>query len=67
MKHFARLQSKDDQPGIRTNTTICLGKIASYVNSQVTDSYIIVLLCAIVARFHPLFGLKCALNCSKLL
>ncbi|WAR19539.1 SCYL1-like protein [Mya arenaria] len=34
MKHFARLQAKDDQGGIRTNTTVCLGKIASYLNPQ---------------------------------
>ena len=27
MKHFARLQARDDQGPIRTNTTICLGKI----------------------------------------
>ncbi|XP_076442467.1 N-terminal kinase-like protein isoform X2 [Babylonia areolata] len=32
MKHFARLQSKDDQGGIRTNTTVCLGKIACHLN-----------------------------------
>ncbi|XP_072166845.1 N-terminal kinase-like protein [Diadema setosum] len=32
LKHFARLQAKDEQGGIRTNTTICLGKIASYLN-----------------------------------
>ena len=35
MKHFARLQSKDDQGGIRTNTTVCLGKIACFLNPQV--------------------------------
>ncbi|XP_060590266.1 N-terminal kinase-like protein, partial [Ruditapes philippinarum] len=34
MKHFARLQAKDDQGGIRTNTTVCLGKIGSYLNPQ---------------------------------
>ncbi|XP_052275886.1 N-terminal kinase-like protein isoform X2 [Dreissena polymorpha] len=34
MKHFARLQAKDDQGGIRTNTTVCLGKIASYLSPQ---------------------------------
>ena len=39
MKHFARLQSKDDQGGIRTNTTVCLGKIACYLNPQVSNSY----------------------------
>lgn len=66
LKHFARLQSKDDQVcayeclqgicpltlsgniiptwfhsclsqgGIRTNTTVCLGKIACYLNPQVS-------------------------------
>ncbi|XP_078672042.1 N-terminal kinase-like protein isoform X1 [Branchiostoma floridae x Branchiostoma belcheri] len=35
MKHFARLQSKDDQGGIRTNTTVCLGKIACHLNPQI--------------------------------
>ena len=35
MKHFARLQAKDEQGGIRTNTTVCLGKIACYLNPQV--------------------------------
>ncbi|KAL4238493.1 N-terminal kinase-like protein [Mactra antiquata] len=34
LKHFARLQAKDDQGGIRTNTTVCLGKIASHLNPQ---------------------------------
>ncbi|KAK0409570.1 hypothetical protein QR680_004628 [Steinernema hermaphroditum] len=32
MRHFARLQGSDDQPGIRTNVTICLGKIAGYLD-----------------------------------
>ncbi|KAM4018445.1 N-terminal kinase-like protein isoform 2-T2 [Anomaloglossus baeobatrachus] len=32
MKHFARLQARDDQGPIRCNTTVCLGKIASYLN-----------------------------------
>ncbi|XP_018409826.1 PREDICTED: N-terminal kinase-like protein [Nanorana parkeri] len=32
MKHFARLQARDDQGPIRCNTTVCLGKIASYFN-----------------------------------
>ncbi|XP_042202599.1 N-terminal kinase-like protein isoform X2 [Callorhinchus milii] len=32
MKHFARLQTKDDQGPIRCNTTVCLGKISSYLN-----------------------------------
>ncbi|XP_048449954.1 N-terminal kinase-like protein, partial [Rhincodon typus] len=33
MKHFARLQAKDDQGPIRCNTTVCLGKISSYLNA----------------------------------
>ncbi|XP_014787846.1 N-terminal kinase-like protein isoform X1 [Octopus bimaculoides] len=40
MKHFARLQSKDDQGGIRTNTTVCLGKIAGYLNPQIRQKII---------------------------
>ncbi|MFH4976625.1 hypothetical protein AB6A40_003334 [Gnathostoma spinigerum] len=32
MKYLARLQGCDDQPGIRTNTTICLGKIGCYID-----------------------------------
>ncbi|XP_023231416.1 N-terminal kinase-like protein [Centruroides sculpturatus] len=34
LKHFARLQSRDSQGGIRTNTTVCLGKIAIYLHPQ---------------------------------
>ncbi len=30
MKHFSRLL-RDEQAGIRTNTTVCLGKIAKYL------------------------------------
>ncbi|MCP9259363.1 N-terminal kinase-like protein [Dirofilaria immitis] len=32
MRHLARLQGTDDQPGIRTNATICLGKIGCYID-----------------------------------
>nr|CAB3265905.1 N-terminal kinase-like protein [Phallusia mammillata] len=32
MKHFARLQSRDDQGPIRTNTTVCLGKLTQHLN-----------------------------------
>uniref|UniRef100_A0A915D2F9 Uncharacterized protein n=1 Tax=Ditylenchus dipsaci TaxID=166011 RepID=A0A915D2F9_9BILA len=32
MKYLARLQGGDEQPGIRTNTTICLGKIGCYID-----------------------------------
>ena len=31
MKHFSRLL-RDEQPGIRTNTTVCLGKVARYLH-----------------------------------
>ncbi|XP_025409122.1 N-terminal kinase-like protein [Sipha flava] len=34
MRHFARLQMKDDQGSIRTNTTVCLGKIAQYLDPK---------------------------------
>ncbi|KAJ8337994.1 hypothetical protein SKAU_G00369600 [Synaphobranchus kaupii] len=33
MRHFARLQARDDQGPIRCNTTVCLGKIAPYLNT----------------------------------
>lgn len=33
MKHFSRLL-RDEQPGIRTNTTVCLGKIARHLHYQ---------------------------------
>uniref|UniRef100_A0ACB8G835 Uncharacterized protein n=2 Tax=Sphaerodactylus townsendi TaxID=933632 RepID=A0ACB8G835_9SAUR len=34
MKHFARLQARDDQGPIRCNTTVCLGKIGPYLNAS---------------------------------
>lgn len=37
MRHFARLQSRDEQGPIRCNTTVCLGKIASYLNAGVKN------------------------------
>lgn len=41
MKHFARLQSKDDQGGIRTNTTVCLGKIACHLHPGMRQKILI--------------------------
>ncbi|XP_005988943.1 N-terminal kinase-like protein [Latimeria chalumnae] len=41
MKHFARLQSKDDQGPIRCNTTVCLGKIAPYLNANTRQRILI--------------------------
>jgi SCY1-like protein 1 len=40
LKCFAKCQM-DEQPGIRTNTTICLGKIASHLNSKTRDKVLI--------------------------
>lgn len=41
LKHFARLQSKDGQGGIRTNTTVCLGKIAQHLHPQIRQKVLI--------------------------
>jgi len=37
MKHFSRLQTSDDQGVIRTNTIVCLGKIAGHLNPSVKE------------------------------
>jgi SCY1-like protein 1 len=34
LKYLAKTQT-DEQPGIRTNTTICLGKIAKHLGANV--------------------------------
>ena len=42
MKHFTKL-ARDEQGGIRTNTTVCLGKIARLIDhdlSWILDSFI---------------------------
>ncbi|CAG9565364.1 unnamed protein product [Danaus chrysippus] len=41
LRHFARLQSKDDQGGIRTNTTVCLGKIATHLHPQIRQKVLV--------------------------
>ncbi|XP_051505126.1 N-terminal kinase-like protein isoform X1 [Myxocyprinus asiaticus] len=41
MRHFARLQARDDQGPIRCNTTVCLGKIASYLNAGMRQRVLI--------------------------
>ncbi|XP_064483692.1 N-terminal kinase-like protein [Ornithodoros turicata] len=54
MKHFARLQVRDDQGGIRTNTTVCLGKIACYLDPQVRQKVLIVAFTRSMRDpFHP--------------
>jgi SCY1-like protein 1 len=37
MKQFSRLQTSDDQGVIRTNTIVCLGKIAAHLNPSVRN------------------------------
>jgi len=39
LKYLAKTQS-DEQPGIRTNTTICLGKIAKHLGINVFACFI---------------------------
>uniref|UniRef100_A0A1A8GCU6 N-terminal kinase-like protein n=1 Tax=Nothobranchius korthausae TaxID=1143690 RepID=A0A1A8GCU6_9TELE len=41
MRHFARLQARDEQGPIRCNTTVCLGKIASYLNAGTRERVLI--------------------------
>lgn len=51
MKHFARLL-RDEQPGIRTNTTVCLGKIARYLHYSTRQK---VLLAAFTGKLRDPF------------
>lgn len=39
LRYFAKLQM-DEEPGIRTNTTICLGKIAEYMDTPVNAPHL---------------------------
>ncbi|XP_067328646.1 N-terminal kinase-like protein [Anolis sagrei] len=41
MKHFARLQARDDQGPIRCNTTVCLGKIGPYLSANTRQNVLI--------------------------
>ncbi|XP_065339794.1 N-terminal kinase-like protein [Cloeon dipterum] len=41
LRQFARLQAKDDQGGIRTNTTVCLGKISPHLHPQIRQKVLI--------------------------
>ncbi|RWS10279.1 N-terminal kinase-like protein [Dinothrombium tinctorium] len=41
LKHFARLQSRDEEGGIRTNTTVCMGKIACHLHPQTRQTVLI--------------------------
>lgn len=35
LRYFAKLQSSDEHGGIRTNTTVCLGKVAQHLHPQI--------------------------------
>ncbi|XP_074603845.1 N-terminal kinase-like protein yata [Brevipalpus obovatus] len=41
LKHFGRLQMRDEESGIRTNTVVCLGKIARYLHPQIRQTVLI--------------------------
>lgn len=41
LKYFAKLQGKDENGGIRTNTTVCLGKIASHLHPQIRQKVLV--------------------------
>lgn len=41
LKHFNRLQTRDEEGGIRANTTVCLGKIAKHFSSQVQQTVLL--------------------------
>lgn len=58
LRHFARLQSRDDQGGIRTNTTVCLGKIAPHLHPQVKETQYQYLFYLLTERKHLLIELK---------
>ncbi|XP_031442957.1 N-terminal kinase-like protein isoform X2 [Clupea harengus] len=45
MRHFARLQARDEQGPIRCNTTVCLGKIAPYLNAGTRQRVLISAFC----------------------
>ena len=55
MKHFARLQARDDQGPIRTNTTVCLGKILKHLDKETKQK---------VSHIKLLNALKSMLKCS---
>ncbi|KAG4078021.1 hypothetical protein HA402_002072 [Bradysia odoriphaga] len=57
LRHFARLQAKDDQGGIRTNTTVCLGNIAKHLHPQVRQRVLVsAFMRAIKDTFPPARG-----------
>lgn len=41
IKHLTRLQSRDEEGGIRANTTICLGKIAKHLSVETRNTILL--------------------------
>lgn len=41
LKNFTRLQTRDEEGGIRANTTVCLGKIAKHLSTQTQQSILL--------------------------
>ncbi|KAK0164096.1 hypothetical protein PV328_002760 [Microctonus aethiopoides] len=41
LRYFAKLQASDEQGGIRTNTTVCLGKIAQHLHPQIRQKVLV--------------------------
>lgn len=41
LKHFTRLQTRDEEGGIRANTTVCLGKIAKHFSSHTQQTVLL--------------------------
>lgn len=41
MKHFTRLQTRDEEGGIRANTTVCMGKITKHLSTQTQQNVLL--------------------------
>ncbi|KAG9412567.1 hypothetical protein AC1031_015478 [Aphanomyces cochlioides] len=67
MKYFAKLQV-DSEPAIRTNTTICLGKMAEYMNVATRGKVLLPAFCRALKDPFPharLAGLRTLMACDE--
>ncbi|OQR81620.1 wu:fk36e11 [Thraustotheca clavata] len=67
MKFFAKLQT-DPEPAIRTNTTICLGKIAPHLNASTRGKVLLPAFCRALKDSFPharLAGLRTLVACDE--
>ncbi|VDP10659.1 unnamed protein product [Soboliphyme baturini] len=57
MRHFARLLSKDEDGSVRTNTVICLGKIASSLHNEVLCAplFKMIIISQLFYRLYPAY------------